>query len=351
MSPQFVDFNGDGHLDIVAGIFDGSPHVALGDGKSWRQPTSILDKNGQRIVLNAFWNFDSKKWDSTERCDPVGGRPTKNGAPAEGHLTSAIAMDVDRDGDYDLVLGDHRSGFVYLRRNEGSNQKPQFAERNEVVMANGEPMEDTGTVATIRAVDWNSDGLLDLMVSGMGDPYGKNVGGGVAVYLNTGPQSDKKASFGRAISLIPPSQKGAKGKPNRPDTGLHPAAVDFDGDGDLDLLVGGYSMWTPADKKLTPEQKVEVKKLKAGIAEAAAAQKSIMDKINKATEGLGQDERAKKLKEQFAGVTDKINALNKQRRDLSKRLNVLAPRDQRVSFTWLYENLSKSAANDAAGQR
>jgi hypothetical protein len=351
MSPQFVDFNGDGNLDIVAGIFDGSPHVALGDGKAWSQPKSILDKNGARIVLNAFWNFDSKKWDKTNRCDPIGGRPMKDGKPAESHLTSAIAMDWDRDGDFDLVLGDHRSGYVYLRRNAGSNQKPQFEARNELVMAGDQPMHDPGTVATLRAVDWNRDGLLDLMVSGMGDPYGTKTGGGVAVYLNTGPTNDKKATFGQAIWLIVPSKKGAMHKPSRPDSGLHPEAVDFDGDGDLDLLVGGYSMWTPAAKDLTAEQKTEVKKLKADLAEVDAAQKKIMDAIYKATEGLGQDERAAKLKKQFEGVSSEINKLNKTRRELSQRIQKLEPRAQRVSFTWLYENLAKTASGDTTGQR
>ena len=351
MSPQFVDFNGDGNLDIVAGIFDGSPHVALGDGRAWSQPKPILDKKGARIVLNAFWNFESKKWDSTDRCDPEGGRPMKDGQPAEGHLTSAIAMDWDRDGDFDLVLGDHRSGFVYLRRNGGSNEKPSFEERNEVVMAGDKPMHDPGTVATLRAVDWNRDGLLDLMVSGMGDAYGQATGGGVAVYLNEGPAYDKKATFGQAITLISPSKKGAKGKPSRPDYGLHPEAVDFDGDGDLDLLVGGYSMWAPEAKQLTAAQKTEVKKLKSDLNEVAATQTKIMDAITKATEGLGQDERAAKLKKQFADVTSEINKLNKKRRELNQRIQELEPQAQRTTFTWLYENLRKTAGSDTAGQR
>ena len=65
MSPQFVDFDADGKLDIVAGTFDGSPHLARGDGTGWNQPEQILDANGRRIVLNAFWNFDTKKWDKS----------------------------------------------------------------------------------------------------------------------------------------------------------------------------------------------------------------------------------------------------------------------------------------------
>ena len=110
MSPQFVDFDGDGDDDIVCGIFDGSPHVSYWDSErgGYLQPVGILDKDGNRIVLNAWWNFAEKKWDRTDRCNPDGG------VPAEGHLTSAIAFDYDRDGDYDLVLGDHTGGYVYL---------------------------------------------------------------------------------------------------------------------------------------------------------------------------------------------------------------------------------------------
>ena len=351
MSPQFVDFNGDGNLDIVCGIFDGSPHVALGDGKAWSQPKTILDKFGDRIVLNAFWNFKTKKWDSTNRCDPAAGLPKLNGAPADGHLTSAIAMDWDQDGDFDLVLGDHRSGFVYLRRNSGSNQEPAFEARNEVVKAGDKPMHDPGTVATLRAVDWNGDGRLDLMMSGMGDPYGDAVGGGVAIYLNEGLNDGNNTTFGKAITLISPSKKGAQGRPSRPDSGLHPAAIDFDNDGDLDLLVGGYSMWAPEAKELTAEQKAELKKLKAENASVIAARDKIMAAINKATEGLSQDERMQKLNEQFQDVTSEFNKLNKTRRELVQRIEKLEPTTQRVSFTWLYENLMKTASGDTAGQR
>ena len=35
MGSQFVDLNGDGHVDYLTATFDGSPHVAFGDGTGW----------------------------------------------------------------------------------------------------------------------------------------------------------------------------------------------------------------------------------------------------------------------------------------------------------------------------
>ena len=190
MSPQFVDFNGDGKIDIVAGTFDGSPHVALGGEKGFEQPVQILDKAGERIVFNQFWNFDKKKWDETKRCD-------LDGAVA-GHLTSAVAFDWDGDGNYDLLLGDHTTGRIYLRKNEGTNAKPAFATKNVLVSAGDKPIDVPGTVSTLRVFDWNGDGRDDLIVSSMGDAYSGG-GAGVYLFLNTGTK--KEPVFAAPVAL------------------------------------------------------------------------------------------------------------------------------------------------------
>ena len=207
MSPQFVDFDADGKLDIVAGTYAASPFVARGDGKSWQQPEQILDATGKRIVLNAFWNYDTKKWDKVDANAP------------DGHLTSAVLFDWDGDGDHDLLLGDHHSGHIFRRDNGGTASKAAFGSENLPVHANGAPIDVPGSVATLRVLDWNRDGLMDLLVSSMGDTWNDDQqGGGVWLYVNSGSKTGTRLQA--PLELVPPSKKGAVDAPKRPDSGL-----------------------------------------------------------------------------------------------------------------------------------
>ncbi|MBM4062245.1 MAG: hypothetical protein FJ265_14280 [Planctomycetes bacterium] len=332
MSPQFVDFDADGRLDVVAGIFDGSPHLSRGSDQGWLAPEQILDKDGARIVMNAFWNFDTKKWDSTTRCDP-------DGLEGEGHLTSAVAFDQDGDGDFDLLLGDHSTGRVFLRRNEGSNAKPAFATRNELVLAGGKPIDVPGTVATLRLVDWNGDGRLDLLASGMADGQG-----GVHVFLNTGKA--EQAAYGPMLTLVAPGKK-VSDAPVRPDSGLYADAGDVDGDGDLDLVVGGYSHWEPKPRELTAEQEQRVAELRKAIAEQQQKLRVLSDAAEKAVEGLGEEAMEKKYDEVLKSQQAERGAIMNVLLPLQEELGQLVPGRKRESFVWFYENLTKAAAKPA----
>ena len=65
-------------------------------------------------------------------------------------------------------------------------------------------------------------------------------GGGVHLFRNDGVAG--KPEFAAAVELIGPGPKQRSEEPLRPDVGLYADIADADSDGDLDIVVGGYSM-------------------------------------------------------------------------------------------------------------
>ena len=330
MSPQFVDVDDDGRLDLVAATYDGSPKWARGTAQGFEQPVHVLDRDGARIVMNQFWNFDTERWDTTERCDPAGVQP--------GHLTSAWACDWDRDGDLDLLLGDHDAGQVMWRRNDGTSAAPRFATRNEPVRANGAPLVVPGTVTTLLVRDVTGDGREDLVVGSMGDTRDPGAsGGGVQVFPDVG--DGKARVLGAPVVWVPRSEKGAT-TPTRPDAGLYMDVVDHDGDGDLDLVVGGYSCWEAAPRVLTAAEQARVPELQAEIGRLTERLLEENAAITSAIEALDEDERARRRAALLAERGAMLADLAARRRALQDELDPLTPGQKRRSFVWLYENVT-----------
>jgi len=321
MAPQFVDFDADGRTDIVTATFDGSPHVALAGKEGFAEPTRIHDANGNRVMLQQFWNYETEKWD-------------KNADQPEGHCTSAVAFDWDNDGDLDLLLGSYGDGNLYRQMNEGKPGAPKFTGVNIPVTAGGEPLGVPGGITTPRLVDWDADGRTDLLVGGYGDSYGLDKGGGVWLYRNVGKLG--APAFAAPITLVERSPKNGTDGPTRPDAGLYPDAVDYDGDGDLDLIVGGYSMWQPKPRELTEEEQARV----AVLREAIDAGEQALGKMYETIEGenLSEEEsetRFAKLQEsaEFQSLMERLQAARQE-------LAELVPPPSREAFVWLYRRTS-----------
>lgn len=342
MSPQFVDFNADGHLDIVAGTYDGSPHLALGARAGFGLPQQILDAAGARIVANRFHDWERRAWDTTDRCEPAGADLP------EAHLTSAWAVDWDTDGDPDLLLGDYKAGLVFVRINGGASAVPALESKNRVVRAGERPLRVPGAVATLRMIDWDGDGREDLVCGSMGERSADAAGGGgVYVFLDQGSQV---RSFSEPLVIIPPSLEMASA-PVRPDSALYMDLADPDGDGDMDLVVGGYSHWTPAPRAPDPDEDARAAKLKVQLDAALAEVMKINEELREFTKGLRDQARARKKEEFLAERGEELASAGRRRLALKEELESLLPVPRRRPFVWYYENLGAEACAPGADGR
>jgi len=305
MLPQFVDFNADGFVDIVTGTFDGSPHVALGSAKGFTKPTHILDRDGNRMRLEMFWDYKKEMWNS-----------------GEGQCTSAVAFDWDADGDYDILLGDYKKGHLALRINEGTNTQPAFSTKNKKVMIGDKPFTVKGGMSAPQLIDWDGDGLTDILTGGMKE-------GGVYLYRNTGEIG--KPAFAPAKTIV--KSDTSMMKKGAPNNGIYAFAHDVDEDGDLDLLVGGYSTWSPDRKPLTDDQKQRLEDLKAELDAVNTKVMAIFESAEK--EAAGDAEKQQELIQAIV-EGDEYQALMAKMQPTWQEIAKLEGQPQREAGVWFY---------------
>lgn len=150
------------------------------------------------------------------------------------HTKLAIA-DWDHDGRLDLLAGDGL-GVITLYRRSGSD--PSRLEVPMLLQAGGQPL-DVGWTAAPEVVDWDGDGDLDLL-------SGEEARGGVLFYENTGTVKQPRLAAARPLldrageMIISPHEPVAEMPFFKKDYSPCPRAVDYNGDGRVDLLLGGY---------------------------------------------------------------------------------------------------------------
>jgi hypothetical protein len=192
-----VDWNNDSIADIVAGDTNGRVGVFLGRNTAGGHSldSGVFIKDGD-MDLNV------------------------------GRRAAPDVFDWNGDGRKDLIVG-NMDGKILIYLNRGTDDSPSF-DGFEYLMAGGEVF-DAGTRSAPRVLDWNDDGLPDLLVGEMeGHVYFlKNSGTRIRPYF----RNSGKLMLGNGKLLRFPDASGA------PRSRLF--VTDWNNDGMADMLVGG----------------------------------------------------------------------------------------------------------------
>lgn len=189
--PTLADVDGDGDLDLVIG--------SGGDGE-----LAYYENTG----TSSAPVFEER----TGEASPFSGINVYYGAPT--------FVDLDGDGDLDLVVGDY-DGDVRYFENTGSKTAPEFTERT----GEESPFSaiSAGSYAVAAFSDLDGDGDVDMVLGGLD--------GTLRYFENTGGRRTP------AFTELTGDQNPLAGLTTG--TFSSPTAVDFDDDGDIDIVVGG----------------------------------------------------------------------------------------------------------------
>jgi hypothetical protein len=212
---KYVDFDGDGKLDLAVGIGDWTEYGwddAYDDRGKWTNgPLHGYVYIAKNVGTNKQPRYDPPyKLIAGSKPLDVFGWPAPNFA------------DFDADGDLDLLCGEFLDGFTYFE-NVGSRTRPNYAAGRRLTHHGRALTMDLQMVVPV-AFDWDKDGDVDLIV---GDEDGR-----VALIEHTGRIEDGLPRF------LPPRYFQQQADTVKFGALATPCSIDWDGDGDEDILCG-----------------------------------------------------------------------------------------------------------------
>ena len=214
-SVEVADWEGDGDLDFIGGNETG--FVQLIENISTPGRTQFKTARQIPNVYAARWMFIDDE-------DPE--RPYGQAKPAY--------VDWDNDGDLDLLVGNNSNRVAYFE-NIGSRKQPKFAKAVTLLHDQGEHFSFRSRPAP---VDYNKDGLMDL-IAGSAGPRDRNDSKDIAISLYLRYRDEK----GQLRLRAPVRLKDTEGRELRTPIPYHHGfeVADWDGDGDLDLFTNERS--------------------------------------------------------------------------------------------------------------
>ena len=230
--PRLVDMDGDGHLDLLSGQYNPGLISMWRGSKDGFQPREFIPQEG--YVENARLTHDDAPWN-----------PKAN---TYWNYTSADFADFNGDGLLDLFVGGSDGFRVAL--NVGTKEKPAFGLRTYLYHVNGDilnvgkpsqekvdeyrsqgmyPNMSGAGKGYMTPIDWDGDGVLDLLVTHEYYKKGHN-----PIEFFRGIETDKGLRFEQAKPLFTEAN-GEKAMP-----GCQPmiTVVDYNNDGVKDIVMG-----------------------------------------------------------------------------------------------------------------
>ena len=179
ITPVAVDFNGDGHLDIICGDEDGRVAFIENTGK-------VVNDTPQFLAPRYFRQFAAD---------------VKFGA-----LVTPYAIDWDGDGREDFICGNSAGHIAFIKNLGGTPVRwaaPALLSAGGKVIReqaglNGSiqgPAEAKWGYSILSVADWDHDGLPDIVTNGI---WGK-----IMWYKNVGTRTAPKLAAGQPVLLEP----------------------------------------------------------------------------------------------------------------------------------------------------
>lgn len=227
--PGIDDIDGDGDLDILDARF-----VGIGS-LEWQKNMSI--ENTGKCDSMQFQRV-TQQWGKFEECDcgsfifdgqpcsPFGGRSTH----AAGK--SILTLDMDNDGDRDLLFSEETCNYLYLLPNTGTQDSALMESSSRFPSFNPLNLQ-IFPAAYYEDVDF--DNVPDLVVADnvyTRNSFYINFKQSAILYKNTGSLQQPDFTF--------VSNDFLQNQMIEVGDNAVPALIDADGDGDLDLFIGQY---------------------------------------------------------------------------------------------------------------